>query len=122
MGSELKLYRSVKDILWFSFDPETGWVMFPAEVGGWHKRQASSGVDPTDMCEVPLRMGFNTGIPGAPMSSGLFQVPERKTSLRPLPVVRCHRTRKAIFGNASRAAKRIVVDETHAAQAQAITA
>ena len=87
MGSELKLYRSIKDILWFAFDPETGWVMFPAEVGGWHKRQASSGVDPTDMREVPLRMGFNTGIPGAPMSSELFQVPECKTSLRPAPVV-----------------------------------
>jgi len=88
MGSELKLYRSVKDILWFAFDTETGWVMFPPEVGGWHKRQPSSGVDPTEMREVPIRMGFNTGIPGAPMSSRLFQVPECNTSLRPLPIVR----------------------------------
>ena len=55
MGSEWKLYRSVKDILWFSFDPETGWVMFPAEAGGWHKRQASSGVDPTDLRVGPSR-------------------------------------------------------------------
>jgi hypothetical protein len=81
MGSELKLYRSVKDIWWFAFDPETGWVMFPAEVGGWHSRHASSDVDPTDMREVPLRMGFNTGIPGAPMSSGLFFVPKPKSNL-----------------------------------------
>jgi CheY-like chemotaxis protein len=97
MGNELKLYRSVKDILWFSFDSKTGWVMFPAEVGGWHKRQASSGFDRTDMREVPLRMGFNTGIPGAPMSSGLVQVAECKTSLRPFPVDRRHCTRKAMM-------------------------
>jgi hypothetical protein len=94
MGGELKLYRSVKDIWWFAFHPETGWVIFPAEVGGWHSRQASSGVDPTDLREVPLRMGFNTGIPGAPMSSDLRQAPEfKKTSLR---VVRRCRTPKAM--------------------------
>jgi len=97
MESELKLYRSVKDIWWFAFDPETGWVMFPAEVGGWHRRQASSGINPIDMREVPLRMGFNTGIPGAPMSSDLLQVSEfKKASLRPLPLVRRHRTPKAM--------------------------
>ena len=102
MGSELKLYRSVKDIWWFAFDPETGWVMFPAEVGGWHSRHASSGVDPTDMREVPLRMGFNTGIPGAPMSPDLLQVSEsRKTSLRPLPAVRRNRTSKAVMKTAA---------------------
>ena len=81
MESELKLYRSVRDILWFSFGPDAGWVMFPPEVGGWYKRQAASGVDPTDMREVPLRMAFNTGIPGAPMSSGLIHMPKCKTNL-----------------------------------------
>jgi len=48
---------------WFAFGPEIGWVMFPAEVGGWQKRQPARGVDPIYMREVPLRMGFNTGIP-----------------------------------------------------------
>ena len=43
--------------------------MFPAEVGGWQKRQPVSGMDPLDLREVPLRMGFNTGIPGAPISA-----------------------------------------------------
>jgi hypothetical protein len=70
MAPELKLYRSTKDTHWFAFGPKTGWVIFPAEVGGWQKRQRASGIDSTDMQEVPLRMAFNTGIPGAPMSSG----------------------------------------------------
>ena len=96
MGSELKLYRSVKDIWWFALDPGAGWVMFPAEVGGWHSRRPLSGVDPTDMREVPLRMGFNTGIPGAPMSSDVLQASEfERMFLLPLPKVRRHRTPKA---------------------------
>jgi|KBSMisStaDraftv2_1062788.scaffolds.fasta_scaffold950714_1 hypothetical protein len=102
MGSELKLYRSVKDIWWFAFDPETGWVMFPAEIGGWHSRRPSSGVDPTEMREVPLRMGFNTGIPGAPMSSDVLQASEfKRITLRPLPMVRRHRTPKAMMETAA---------------------
>jgi len=55
--------------------------MFPAEIGGWQKRQRSSGIDPLDMREVPLRMGFNTGIPGAPSSSGLHFLPKPKPGL-----------------------------------------
>jgi hypothetical protein len=102
MGSELKLYRSVKDTWWFAFDPETGWVMFPAEIGGWHSRRPSSGVDPTEMREVPLRMGFNTGIPGAPMSSDVLQASEfKRITLRPLPMVRRHRTPKAMMETAA---------------------
>ena len=69
--------------------------MFPAEVGGWQKRQPSSGTDRTDMREVPLRMGFNTGIPGAPMSTGLFLVPKPKSNLRPHTAMRRHHSRKA---------------------------
>jgi len=50
--------------------------MFPAEVGGWQKRQAARGVDPIYMREVPLRMGLNTGIPGAGVSgNGVSDVP-----------------------------------------------
>jgi len=44
-------------------------VMFPAEVAGWNKRQATCGADLIDMREVPLCMGFNTGLPGASMSA-----------------------------------------------------
>lgn len=66
----MKLYRSTKDTRWFAYGPEIGWVMFPAEIAGWQKRQPARVTDPIDMREVPLRMGFNTGIPGAPMSAG----------------------------------------------------
>ena len=65
-GFEVKLFSSTKyPNRWFAFGPEIGWVMFPAEVGGWQKRQPARGVDPIYMREVPLRMGLNTGIPGA---------------------------------------------------------
>lgn len=66
----MKLYRSTKDNRWFARDPEIGWVRFPAEVGGWEKRQPSRAKDRIDIQEVPLGMGFNTGIPGAPMWAG----------------------------------------------------
>ena len=84
---ELKLYRSVKDIRWFAFGSADGWQSFPAEVGGWTKRQCAREIDPIDMREVPLRMGFNTGIPGAPTSSGLFFVPKPKARLRSHPAI-----------------------------------
>ena len=54
--------------------------MFPAEVGGWQKRRPARGVYhftkrvPPDLPEVPLRMGFNTGIPGAPMSAACSSI------------------------------------------------
>jgi hypothetical protein len=68
----MKLYRNTKDLSrWFAFGPAAGWVMFPAEVGGWQKRQPALGVNRLAMREVPLRMGFNTGIPGAPMAAGI---------------------------------------------------
>ena len=64
----MKLYRSTEDVTrWFAFARSTGWVAFPAEIGGWHKRQSIRCVNPLVMREVPLRMGFNTGIPGAAM-------------------------------------------------------
>ena len=59
----MKLYRSVKySARWYAFSPETGWVMFPAEVDGWAKREPARGIDPLDVREVPLKLGFNTGI------------------------------------------------------------
>jgi hypothetical protein len=68
---EMKLFRSARhETCWFAFGPVIGWVSFPAEIGGWQKRKPACGVDRRAMFEVPLRMGFNTGIPGAPMSAG----------------------------------------------------
>ena len=43
--------------------------MFPAELAGWNKRQPTCGADLIDMREVPLCIGFNTGLPGASMSA-----------------------------------------------------
>lgn len=73
----MKLFSSTKyPTRWFAFGPEIGWVMFPAEAGGWQKRQPARGVDPIYMREVSLRMGLNTGIPDAAKSgSGVSNVP-----------------------------------------------
>ena len=70
----MKLYRNYTyPTRWFAFSPETGWTMFPAEIGGWAKRQPARGVDPLYTREVPLRLAFNTGIPGAPIEAVEFE-------------------------------------------------
>ncbi|MEO8594867.1 MAG: hypothetical protein ABI759_16225 [Candidatus Solibacter sp.] len=51
---------------WFAQSASTGWVRFPAVVGGWEKHEPAMGLDPLYLREVPIRQGFNTGIPGAP--------------------------------------------------------
>jgi hypothetical protein len=67
----MKLYRNSKDLTrWFAFGAAEGWLMFPPAVEGWEKRQSAPGIDRLFMCEVPIYMGFNTGIPGAPMLAG----------------------------------------------------
>jgi hypothetical protein len=67
----MKLYRSTIDSTrWYAFSSTTGWMTFPAQVAGWQRRRHVRGVNRLVMREVPLRMGFNTGIPGAPMSEG----------------------------------------------------
>ena len=66
----MKLYHSAKHhTTWFAFGSAVGWVTFPAEVGGWNKRQPARNFDRLSLHEIPLRMGFNTGIPGAPMAA-----------------------------------------------------
>jgi len=68
----VKLYRSTQySTWWFAFSPKIGWVMFPAEVAGWEKRKPASKFDLNGLREIPIRQGFNTGIPGAPESSAL---------------------------------------------------
>jgi hypothetical protein len=67
----MKLYRSSKHLTrWIAYSRETGWVMFPAERDGWGKRQPACGIDPVDIREIPVRLGFNTGLPGAPYAFG----------------------------------------------------
>jgi hypothetical protein len=64
----MKLFRSTKhETRWFALSREIGWVIFHAEVDGWHKRQPARRTDRLCVHEVPLRLGFNTGIPGAPI-------------------------------------------------------
>jgi len=63
----MKLYRnSYYPKRWYAFSPATSWVMFPAEAGGWAKREPARGADPLYLREVPLHLGYDAGIPGAP--------------------------------------------------------
>ena len=63
----MKLYRSANYAThWFAFQPAIGWVTFPAEIAGWRRRSSAALIDETSLFEVPIWLGFNTGIPGAP--------------------------------------------------------
>jgi hypothetical protein len=52
---------------WAVFSPDGRELIYP-EGGSLHARTLD-GTDREELREVPLRMGFNTGIPGAPMSA-----------------------------------------------------
>jgi hypothetical protein len=70
----MKLYRSSNyPTRWYAYTPSTGWVMFPAEAGGWTKRQAARGVDPMYLREVTVQQAFDAGIPGSPNVCGLSE-------------------------------------------------
>ncbi len=61
----MKLYRSHKYLSrWYVFQPGVGFWMFPAEAGGWEKRQQARGLDPIDVREVPITLAVGAGIPG----------------------------------------------------------
>ena len=63
----MKLYRNNNyPTRWYAFGEGIGWVMFPAEAGGWEKREPARGIDPIRFREMPLLMAQDTGIPGAP--------------------------------------------------------
>jgi len=63
----MKLYRNSQyPNRWYAHGRETGWVMFPAELNGWLKRQPARGVDPMYTREVPINLAFDAGIPGSP--------------------------------------------------------
>jgi hypothetical protein len=59
----LKLYRSGQHQgAWIAYSQETGWVIFPAAVGGWEKRRPCRGLDPVHLREVPAGLAADTGI------------------------------------------------------------
>ena len=59
----MKLFRSRRNpTRWIAYAPETGWVVFPAEAGGWEKRQPARGIDPIDIREVPIALASDTGM------------------------------------------------------------
>lgn len=63
----MKLYRNNNyPTRWYAFAEGIGWVMFPAEAGGWAKHEPARGIDPIQFREMPLRLAYNTGVPGAP--------------------------------------------------------
>ncbi|SPE35068.1 hypothetical protein SBA6_410018 [Candidatus Sulfopaludibacter sp. SbA6] len=44
METPMRLYRSTNyPSRWYAHGRETGWVMFPAALGGWEKRQPARG-------------------------------------------------------------------------------
>ena len=74
-GILMKLYKSKNyPNRWYAHSTSTGWVMFPAEAGGWEKRQPARGIDPIDVREVPAELGFDAGIPGSPTPAANFAV------------------------------------------------
>ena len=48
---------------WVAYTPAAGYVVFPAEEGGWTKRKPLPNPDFSRLHEVPARMAFNTGFP-----------------------------------------------------------
>ncbi len=62
----MKLYHSRKyPNRWYAFQPGAGFLMFPADAGGWEKRLPARGMDPIDVREVPITLAAETGIPTA---------------------------------------------------------
>jgi hypothetical protein len=59
----MKLYRSKKyPTKWIAYSRTTGWVVFPAEVDGWGKREPARGIDPIDIREVPLQLAADAHV------------------------------------------------------------
>ena len=66
----MKLYRNRNyPNRWYAYSNSTGWVMFPAEINGWEKRQPARGIDPIYLRQVPVQLAFDAGIPGSPTAS-----------------------------------------------------
>ncbi len=48
---------------WIGYTDDTGYVLFPAQEGGWERRKPLYGVDIRSLRAVPARLSFNTGFP-----------------------------------------------------------
>ena len=59
----IKLYKSAKHPQhWIAYVPGAGWLMFPAQEGGWEKRKPARGLDPMHVREGLLQLASNTGL------------------------------------------------------------
>ena len=59
-----RLYSSADhERLWIAYTDAVGYVIFPAEEGGWFKRKPFHGLDPLSTREVPVQLASNTGFP-----------------------------------------------------------
>lgn len=60
----IRLYESMDHPQsWIAYVPGAGWLRFPAQEGGWEKRQPARGLDPIHLREVALRVAAKTGLP-----------------------------------------------------------
>jgi hypothetical protein len=70
----MKLYCNINFVdRWYAYSESTGWVMFPAIIDGWNKRQPARGIDPMYVREVPLHLASNTGIPCSSPTASLCE-------------------------------------------------
>lgn len=58
-----KLYRSPQEPQhWLVWMEGLGWMRFPARLDGWSDRCPMLSVPRYGLCEVPIRLAFNTGL------------------------------------------------------------
>lgn len=58
-----RLYRSAAyPHHWIAYTDETGWLLFPAKVGGWEARRPAPDLVPAELFETPLWLSFHTGL------------------------------------------------------------
>ncbi len=59
----VKLYRSSSHPHhWIAYSDVDGWVVFPANAGGWEHRHEAVELHPDHLSEIPLWLSFNTGL------------------------------------------------------------
>ena len=60
----MKLYRSLAHPgHWIVYAPGSGWVAVPNKENGWEERHPARGLDPMNLRQVPLRLGWRAGVP-----------------------------------------------------------
>jgi hypothetical protein len=59
----VKLYRSaVHANEWVAYRDDLGWVLFPAETGGWARRRPATNLVVNQLFQVPVWLSFHTGL------------------------------------------------------------